>query len=139
MKRWLLKLKRWSRWKDTPHRLALAFGLGVALGIIPGTGAILAAGLAVLIRLNLPAMVAGALLTNPITGPFVYAASYFLGHWLLGEWLPADKISRILLGTLTGNLILALLLGLTGYLLIRLFFFLRRKRRSSSGGTVSTQ
>ena len=117
--------------QGTPHQLALAFGLGVFLGIIPGTGAIAAAAMAALFRLNLPVMVAGALLTNPITTPFVYACSYFLGHWLLGDWLPAGRISRILLDTLAGNLVLAVSLGLIGYLLVLgAVIFIRNRRKS---------
>ncbi|MBI1952553.1 MAG: DUF2062 domain-containing protein [Candidatus Omnitrophica bacterium] len=116
------KLKSRARavvsFKASPHRLALAFGLGIALGIIPGTGAIVAAGAAAAFKLNLPLMVAGALLTNPLTVPLVYAGSFFLGHWLLGDWLPAGRISSILLGTLTGNLLLAAGMGLAGYLIV---------------------
>lgn len=112
------KLKPLINFRETPHRLALAFGVGVALGVIPGTGAVVAAVVAALFRLNLPLMVSGALLTNPLTAPFVYVTSYFLGHWLLGDWLPAGTISRILLGTAAGGLILAMSLGLIGYLLV---------------------
>ena len=111
-----------------PHRLALAFGLGVALGIIPGTGAIAAAAVAALFRLNLPVMVAGALLTNPLTTPFVYASSYFLGHWILGNQITSGMITRILLTTIVGNLILAVSLGLIGYLLVWLAVSLIRWR-----------
>ncbi|MBI3333274.1 MAG: DUF2062 domain-containing protein [Candidatus Omnitrophica bacterium] len=110
------RLKKIVSFKESPHRLGLAFGMGVFLGIIPGTGTIAAAVAATLFRLNLPVAVAGSLLTNPVTSPFVYAGSYFLGHWLLGDLLPAGKISRILLGTLAGNLLLAVGLGLVGYL-----------------------
>lgn len=120
-----MAFKEWMRgrfkplvhFKGTPHQMALAFGLGVTLGVIPGTGAIVAVACAAILRLNLPLMVAGALMTNPITTPFVYMGSYLLGHWLLGDWLPAGTISRILLGTLTGNLILAAGLGTIGYLI----------------------
>ena len=109
------RLNTLINFNEAPRRLALAFGLGVFLGIIPGTGAIAAAAVAALFRLNLPVMVAGALLTNPVTTPFVYVGSYFLGHWLMGDWLPAGRIPQILLGTLTGNLILAVGLGVLSY------------------------
>ncbi len=115
----------------TPHQLALAFGLGVALGVIPGTGAIASAVVAALFRLNLPIMVAGALVTNPLTTPFVYVGSYLLGHWLLGDWLPAGTIRQVLLGTLAGNLVIAVGLGLLGYLLVLgTVIFIRNRRKA---------
>jgi uncharacterized protein (DUF2062 family) len=98
--------------------LGLSFGLGVALGVIPGTGALIAAVCAALFRLNLPLMVSGAFLTNPLTAPFVYLGSFFLGQWLLGSRLPNAALPRLALGTLTGNLILAVGLGGLGYLVV---------------------
>ena len=74
-----------------------------------------AAAVAAILGMNLPLMVAGALVTNPITTPFVYLGSYLLGSWFLGEWLPAGRVARIILGTLVGNLILALGLAVIGY------------------------
>lgn len=117
--------------KETPHRLALAFGIGVTLGVIPGTGPVAAGLVAALLRLNLPLMVGGALLTNPLTAPFVYAVSFFLGHWILGEWLPDGKWARLLLGTLTGGPVLAIGMGLVGYLFIFLFTKLIRTRHAA--------
>ena len=131
MNDWLKKrLQVLVNFRGSPHRLALAFGLGVFLGIIPGTGAIAAAAVAALFRLNLPIMVAGSLLTNPVTAPFVYIGSFLLGHWLLGDWLPAGNIRRVLLGTLAGNLIIAVTLGLLGYLLVLgTVIFIRNRRK----------
>lgn len=118
-------MKKWAKargkalvdFRSSPHRLALAFGLGLALGILPGTGPIAAAVVAAVFRLNLPVMVAGAFLTNPLTAPLVYGGSYFLGHWLLGDLVPSGKIAQILLKTATGNLILAVALGFLGFLI----------------------
>ena len=125
-KRHLLPL---LRFRGSPHTLALAFGLGVAIGVIPGTGGFIAAGCAALLRLNLPVMVAGALVTNPFTAPFLYMVSYRLGKWLLGSWLPEPLPYRLLVGTITGNLLLALGLGLAGYGVVR-FWVMARRRRS---------
>ena len=118
-------MKEWAKargkalvdFRSSPQRLALAFGLGLALGILPGTGPIAAGVVAVAFRLNLPVMVAGAFLINPLTAPLVYGGSYLLGHWLLGDLVPSGRIAQILLKTVTGNLILALGLGSLGYLL----------------------
>lgn len=104
------------RLRGSPHKVALAFALGVALGVIPGTGALVAAGAAALLRLNLPVMVAGALVTNPITTPFIYGGSYALGHWMLGDWLPSSRLGKVLLGTVAGNMVLAFLMAGVAYL-----------------------
>ena len=139
-------LRRWvrQRWKsllhfrESPHRLALAFGLGGFLGIVPGTGAIAAAVCATVLRLNLPVMVAGSLLTNPVTAPFVYIGSYLLGKWVLGERLPSGLVPRILLGTVTGNLILAVLLGVIGYFVVWSgVTFYRARTRAGSRSEIS--
>ena len=112
------RLKIMMDFRGTPHQLSFAFGLGVTLGIIPGTGAIAAAALASVLRLNLPLMVAGALLTNPITTPFVYIGSYFLGQKILGDQLGLRPLAKAILSTAIGNLVLAVGLGLFGYLLV---------------------
>ena len=115
MKRFIRSL---FRFRGNPHKVAVAFALGIALGVIPGTGAFVAAGVATVLRLNLPVMVAGALITNPVTSPFIYTGSYALGRWLLGDWLPTSRVGKILLGTVAGNMVLALLMAAAGYLII---------------------
>ena len=125
--------------QDTPHRLALAFGLGVFLGVIPGTGAIVAAGVAAFFRLNLLLMVAGALLTNPLTTPLVYVSSYLLGHWLLGAKAPQDGVGRILVPTLAGNILLAAVLGIACYCFVWAVVTWRRARCSSRANEVGQE
>ena len=113
--------------KGSPHEVGMAFGLGIFLGVLPGTGAIAAAFVATALRLNLPIMVAGALLTNPLTAPFLYIASYALGHWLFGAHLPANVVANALLSTVAGNLILSTALAIIGYLVAFGLVGLRRK------------
>ena len=59
----LLYLK-FYRSNDTPQRLALGFGLGVFLGIMPGLGIIAAVVLAGLLRVNRVTALLGTLTTN---------------------------------------------------------------------------
>lgn len=129
-------LKRFLRailtFQETPHRIGLALGLGLALGVLPGTGATAAAAVAAVFRLNLPLMVLGALAVNPLTTPLVYAASYFVGHFLLGTLLPIQRISRFVTATVVGGIVLAVAAGMAGYLVARFgvsFFRARRVRR----------
>lgn len=103
---------------DTPPRLAFAFALGILLGVLPGTGAIVAAGVATALQLSIPLAVAGALVTNPLTAPLVYAVSFFLGRWLLGNEVAEHALIRIGLTTIAGNVILALAMAVVGYLLV---------------------
>ncbi len=112
------RLKKLIQIKGSSHRLASAFSLGVFLGILPGTGAVAAAGLAAVLGLNLPLAVAGAMVVNPITAPLVYVGSYFLGRWLLGDQVIEHKIARILLNTLAGSVVMALALAVVGYLIV---------------------
>ena len=112
------RLGRFINQPGDPPKLALAFAMGILLGVLPGTGAIVAAGAATVLRLNLPLAVAGAMITNPITSPLVYGGSYFLGRWLFGDPQVEQTIIRILLTTIAGNLVIALAMALAGYLLV---------------------
>lgn len=116
--------------RETPHRIGLAFGLGLALGILPGTGATIAAGVAALFRLNLPLAIAGALFVNPFTMPLFYGASYFLGKRLLDLPPPVNKVPRIVAATACGAVILAVIGGLLGYAAVRFWASRVQKRRA---------
>ena len=103
---------------DTSHRLAFSFALGILLAVLPGTGAIVAAGVATAFRLSVPLAVTGALVTNPLTAPLVYGASYLIGRWMLGDKVAEHVILRIGLTTIAGNAVLALGLAAAGYAVI---------------------
>ena len=128
---WKRRFKAAMDFKSSPHQLALSFGFGVVLGVMPGTGAVVAAVAASILRLNLLLMVAGALLTNPITAPFLYIGSYFLGKWLLGDQLHLwPVVLKIPAEVIVGNLILALGFGLLAYLIVfGVSFIVKNPRR----------
>lgn len=123
------RLREAADLRGTPHELALALALGILLGVLPGTGAAAAAALALWFRLNFALMVSGALLVNPITAPFLYIFSYALGVRLLGDRLPSGWMARIAAGTLVGNLVLASILSLMGYVIAFLFIRAYRARK----------
>lgn len=52
------------RINDSPQKIALGFGLGIFLGILPGTGPVAALFLALLFRVNRASALLGCLLTN---------------------------------------------------------------------------
>jgi len=79
-------------WSLNRRNVTRAFALGLLIAFIPApvhlpTGVLLA----LLLRLNIPAVLAGTLLTNPVTAAPIFVAAYVLGCTLLG--LPARPIT----------------------------------------------
>lgn len=74
------------RVEDTPHRVALAFAIGVWIAFSPllGIHTAMALGIAFLFRLSRVAMLFGAYLNNPWTLAPIYMAGTALGCWMLG-------------------------------------------------------
>jgi uncharacterized protein (DUF2062 family) len=132
--------------EDTPHRTAVAFGLGLWLAFFPLLG--IHTGLALLIaflfRLNRAALLVGVYFSNPWTVAPLYVAGTMLGCAVLGiptegleqiDWsLHGAEFYRALGATLrpyiwpfvVGNTILGVLAGVVGYVALR--FVLERKR-----------
>ena len=139
--------------EDTPHRTAVAFGLGLWLAFFPILG--IHTGLALLIaflfRLNRAALLVGVYFSNPWTVAPLYIAGTMLGCAVLGiptegleaiDWtLHGGEFYRALLAGLRpylwpfilGNTILGVLAGLIGYVVLR--FVLERKRAAPQTGS----
>ncbi len=79
-------LKRLTRLSGTPHNIAAGVACGAAISFTPFVGLhiVLGAVLALIVRGNFLAMVAGTLVGNPWTFPFIWVASYEVGKFLLG-------------------------------------------------------
>jgi uncharacterized protein (DUF2062 family) len=127
--------------EEPPDRVAAAIALGVGVGFSPFMGAhlVLAIGLAFLFKLNRVDAALGQFVGNPWTLPPVFAAGYALGRLLLGydrtevPNLPWDRLLHRdfwhafggptlrprLASFLVGTLVLATLIGLAAYLLVR--------------------
>jgi uncharacterized protein (DUF2062 family) len=121
---------------DTPHRLALAFALGVFLGMSPliGLHTVLALLLAWAFRLNRLVTLSGAFVNNPWSIIPIYTFSTWVGTIMLGTELRVDDIDwhRITLGTLVHdleNLIIPFILGsaVVGLVAAVLAYFVIRK------------
>jgi uncharacterized protein len=139
------------RLDDTPHRTAVAFGLGLWLAFFPLLG--IHTGLALLIaflfRLNRPALLVGVYFSNPWTVAPLYIAGTMLGCAVLG--VPTDALEQIdwelhgmafyrtlavhlrpyLWPFIVGNTVLGVLAGLIGYFALR--FVLERRRAPQAG------
>ena len=134
--------------EDTPHRTALAFGIGVFIAFFPilGIHTLIALGISFAFRLNRAAMLIGCYINNPWTLAPLYLAGTVVGCVLLGvsteglagiDWdHQGGGMVRELLRQLrpylwpyvVGNTVLGLLGGAGGYFGLR-WFLLRRQRR----------
>jgi len=138
------------RINDTPQKISLGLAVGVALGILPGTGPIAALTLAFIFRLNRASALLGSLLTNTWISfvTFIFAvkigAVIFKVKWqdLYQAWVSGLKnfhltelfklsVSKSILPVLTGYLVIALLLGIVVYLIT--FFLLSLQRKIKRG------
>ena len=125
--------------QDTPHRIALAFGLGVFIAFSPllGIHTGLALGLAFLFRLSRVAILAGAWINNPWTLAPMFMAGTALGCGILGvapesldqvQWSLKGRafyvalwegLRPLLLPFVIGNTILGVIGGGLSYLVVR--------------------
>ena len=89
------------RVNDTPHRVGLAFGIGVFIAFFPvmGVHTIMALALAWVCRLSAPVILAGTLVNNPWTFVPIYGGSFWMGLYLTGERLPSFDIEWSALDT----------------------------------------
>lgn len=127
--------------EESPDRVAAAIALGVGIGFSPFMGVhfVLAVGLAFLFKLNKVDAALGQFVGNPWTLPPVFAAGYALGRILLGfdrtevPNLPWDRLLHRdfwhaftgstlrprLASFLVGTLVLATLIGLAAFVVVR--------------------
>ncbi|MBI4308766.1 MAG: DUF2062 domain-containing protein [Candidatus Omnitrophica bacterium] len=80
---------------DSPQRIALGFGVGVFLGILPGTGPIAALAAAFIFKINKAAALLGSLLTNTWLSVVTFFISIKIGSAILGvEWVDVQRQAR---------------------------------------------
>lgn len=71
----------------SPHSIALGFGIGVFLGILPGTGPVAALVLAFIFRVNKAAALLGSVLTNTWLSMVTFVLAARIGSMVLGlQW-----------------------------------------------------
>ncbi len=140
---------------DTPQKIALGLGLGVFLGIIPGTGPIAALFMAWILRLNQASALLGSLLTNTWLSIVTLLISIKVGSMLMGlnwqkvqqdwflflnqsNWLNLFKISviKIIFPVLVGYFIVAICLGFVVYL-ITVVILSRIRYENQNRGNIS--
>jgi len=139
---------------DTPHRIALAFGIGVFLAFFPilGIHTILGLLIAFLFRLNRAAILVGIYISNPWTLAPLYMAGTLVGCEILGvssaeltsiDWhLHGRAFYRALFENLRpfvwpfvlGNTVVGVAGGLVGYVVLR--EILERRRAAGAAAAV---
>lgn len=78
--------RRILRVRATPHEIALGCAAGVFAACTPffGFQMALAAALALILRVSIPAALAGTFIGNPLSWPAIWSASYVAGAYVLG-------------------------------------------------------
>jgi uncharacterized protein (DUF2062 family) len=134
--------------EDTPHRIALAFAIGVWIAFFPllGSHTLIALGVGFLFRLSRAALLIGAYVTNPWTLAPLFFAGTAVGCWLLG--VPLDHIQQVyqafvaregvgltalevfLWPFIVGNLFVGTVLGTAAYFVVRPILERRAARRA---------
>ena len=118
--------------KDSPHKIAGGFALGVYVGVMPGLGTIAAVIIASLLKLNRVAAILGTIVFNSVTQIPIWIFSYSFGSLVLGKgWSDSEQITQLVKsgkylrafiegGTnlVVGFFIVSLILGLISYLLV---------------------
>jgi uncharacterized protein (DUF2062 family) len=141
--------------EESPHRIALAFGLGVFIAFSPllGLHTAMALGIAVVFRLSKAAIIIGIYVNNPWTIAPMYMAGTLLGCGMLGvstgdlSTLRFDEHGWAFYRTLAhqlepyfwpfvvGNTILGVVFGALGYVVLRRV--LERRRRTAPAATTA--
>jgi uncharacterized protein (DUF2062 family) len=120
---------------DTPQRISLGFGLGVFLGIFPGTGVIAAIFCALLLRVNRASTLLGCLLTNTWISIVTFLLSIKVGSSIMQvnwqelkqqwkvflqdfRWVDLFRLSaiKIILPVIVGYVVVGVGLGILAYL-----------------------
>jgi len=122
-----------ARINDTPQKIAWGLGLGVFLGLMPGTGPLAALTLALFFRVNKLAALLGSLLTNTWLSIATLIPAIKLGSKILNlKWLDVynawmllsnfswsyllrNSLYKVILPVLIGYVTMGLLFALSAY------------------------
>ena len=123
--------ERFLKIRGSPKEIALGFALGLFIGMTPTIGfqMPIAVFVAALFKWNKISAAVAVWITNPVTAPFIYSFSYFVGAKMLGFKIAPKLLTgldfptlkeagvKILLATTVGGMIVGVPLALLGYYL----------------------
>lgn len=129
---------------EHPHRISLAFAIGIFISFspIPGIQTVLAIAVAWLFSLNIAVAVTGTLFTNPLTLFFIYGCSLCFGTFILGtdascypHGLSKKELFLFMksmpVPLFTGTIILGSIAALISYYILRHFLTKYRKSKQT--------
>lgn len=133
---------------DSPHKIALGFGLGVFTGIMPGIGPLIALALAYIFHANKASALIGSFFTNTWVSLLILAASVKLSSNFFGlnltqiynDWrqiitkFDFSKFSaqyKLIISVALGYLIISIILGLIAYIISLIVVRLVRREKVS--------
>lgn len=143
-------------WHLNRRSVAGAFAVGLFMAFVPVPfQMLLAAAVAIIVRVNLPLSVALVWITNPLTMTPVFFAAYKLGAWLMGvrvqhfefelsfAWL-ASELDAVWRPFLLGCFVSGVVSAALGYTIIRLLWrwhlvraYQRRRRGAERRGETA--
>ncbi len=123
--------ERFLKIRGSPREIALGFALGLFIGMTPTIGfqMPIAIFVAALFRWNKISAALAVWITNPVTAPFIYSFSYFVGAKMLGFKIAPKLLTgldfstlkeasaKIFLATTVGGVVVGIPLALLGYYL----------------------
>ena len=141
--RLLLRLNRLIHLGESPERTAFAFALGVFIAFTPTFGFHYITALLVfwLLRLNLPALLTGTTMNNPLTIAPIYSFCLWIGLLLVGgkeprkpidwelSWSLIAQLRPLLIPFLVGTLVIGIIAAACSYWLVYRWLLYRMTRR----------
>ena len=124
---------RIKRLNGDPHYVAMGMAIGVFVALTPTIPfhTVLGVLLAILLKGSKPAAVIGVWVSNPVTIPIFYLASYKVGAYILGHKIPFDQkydsileLAKIGLDATIAMLLGGILIGIPPAILA--YFFTKR-------------
>lgn len=128
------RLRAPDLWHLNRRSVAGAFAVGLFVAFLPiPMQMLLAAAIAIGVRVNLPVSVLLVWVSNPLTMPPIFYTAYTIGRWILNEprrsfhveisieWVTGDLLA-IWKPLLTGSLVLAVIASAAGYITIRILW-----------------
>ena len=123
--------ERFLKIRGNPREIALGFALGLFVGMTPTIGfqIPIAVFVAALFKWNKISAAVAVWITNPLTAPFIYSFSYFVGAKMLGFKIAPKLLTgldfatlkeasaKIFLATTVGGVVVGIPLALLGYYL----------------------
>ncbi len=130
------RLRAPDLWHMNRRSVAGAFAVGLFVAFLPvPLQMVLAAVIAVWVRVNLPISVLLVWVSNPLTMPPIFYTAYTIGRWILDvpprsfrvemtlEWFTTDLLT-IWKPLVMGSLVLAVVASVSGYLVIRILWWI---------------